>query len=61
MEAAIIPFTYSHTNLQSLAPGDAVNLEADILAKYVERLLESRRDAGSPAKLTVAGLMDQGF
>ena len=61
VQAAIIPFTYSHTNLQSLAPGDAVNLEADILAKYVERLLESRRDAGSPATLTVAGLVDQGF
>ena len=34
VEAAIIPFTYANTNLQSLVPGSAVNLEADILAKY---------------------------
>jgi riboflavin synthase len=40
-EVAIIPFTYANTNLQALVAGDAVNLEADILAKYVEKLLDS--------------------
>ena len=35
----IIPHTRRHTNLQSAAGGDAVNLEFDILAKYVERML----------------------
>jgi riboflavin synthase len=60
VEAAIIPFTYSHTNLQSLAPGDAVNLEADILAKYIERLLDSRK-VSAPSKLTVARLVEEGF
>jgi len=60
IEAAIIPFTHANTNLQTLAPGDAVNLEADILAKYVERLLDSRR-APAPSKLTVARLIEQGF
>ncbi len=44
---AIIPFTYEETNVRSLAAGDAVNLEVDILAKYVESLL-AQRDA-SPA------------
>ncbi len=39
---AIIPYTYAHTNIRALAQGDAVNLEADVLAKYVERLLEAR-------------------
>jgi riboflavin synthase len=39
---AIIPFTLAHTNLGGLAVGDGVNLEADVIAKYVERLLESR-------------------
>jgi riboflavin synthase len=39
---AIIPYTYAHTNISSLAAGNAVNLEADVLAKYVERLLEAR-------------------
>jgi riboflavin synthase len=62
-EAAIIPFTYSNTNLQSLVPGDAVNLEADILAKYVERLLNSRNGASATAKkkFSVADLIEQGF
>lgn len=61
VEAAIIPFTYTHTNLQSLAPGDAVNVEADILAKYVERLLDSRQATAAPSRLTVARLAEEGF
>jgi len=36
---ALIPHTLAATTLGGLAPGDAVNLEADVLAKYVERLL----------------------
>lgn len=61
VEAAIIPFTYAHTNLQSVRVGDAVNLEADILAKYVERILEVRRPATAESTLTVERLMEQGF
>jgi riboflavin synthase len=61
VETAIIPFTYTHTNLQSLGPGDAVNLEADILAKYVERLLDSRQTTAAPSTLTVARLVEEGF
>lgn len=38
-EIAVIPKTWEVTNLHSLSPGDAVNLEADVIAKYVERLL----------------------
>jgi riboflavin synthase len=38
--AALIPLTLSATNLAGLRPGDAVNLEMDVLAKYVERLLQ---------------------
>ncbi|MBB6610256.1 riboflavin synthase [Pontibacter sp. Tf4] len=37
---AIIPFTYEHTNLHSVKPGDKVNLEFDIIGKYVARLLK---------------------
>ena len=36
---ALIPHTLAETTLGALAPGDEVNLEADVLAKYVERLL----------------------
>jgi riboflavin synthase len=37
---SILPQTRRATNLQNLAPGDRVNLEADVIGKYVERLLE---------------------
>ena len=60
VEAAIIPFTYANTNLQALRVGDAVNLEADILAKYLERMLETRRTAAS-STLTVERLVQEGF
>jgi riboflavin synthase len=39
---ALIPHTLAATTLSELKPGDAVNLEADVLAKYVERLLPRR-------------------
>jgi len=39
---AVIPYTWEHTVLGSKALGDPVNLEVDILAKYVERLLPER-------------------
>jgi riboflavin synthase len=36
---AIIPYTYQHTNFNSLIEGDPVNLEFDIIGKYVKKLL----------------------
>ena len=39
---SVVPFTMQNTNLHERTVGDRVNLEADILAKYVESLLESR-------------------
>jgi riboflavin synthase len=39
---ALIPYTLERTNLGDAAPGGHVNLEADLIAKYVERLLASR-------------------
>ena len=41
-EVAIIPKTLQVTNLYHLKPGDAVNLEVDVIGKYVERLLKFR-------------------
>ena len=38
---ALVPHTLGETTLSALEPGDAANLEADVLAKYVERLLPS--------------------
>lgn len=41
-EIAIIPKTWEVTNLSHLKPGDGVNLEVDVIGKYVERLLAFR-------------------
>ena len=61
-EVAVIPYTYEHTNIRDRKPGDAVNLEGDILGKYVERYLEQRNFAASgDSQLTVARLLDEGF
>jgi len=60
VETAIIPFTYEHTNLSSLKIGDPVNVECDILAKYVERMVQARRES-APSRLSVAQLIEEGF
>ncbi|MGA8870759.1 MAG: riboflavin synthase [Candidatus Acidiferrales bacterium] len=59
-DIAVIPFTYEHTNVRAMAPNDAVNLEVDILAKYVESLLETRKGRAE-SHLTISGLIEQGF
>jgi riboflavin synthase len=55
---AIIPHTVEMTNLNSLKPGDPVNLEADLIAKYVEKMMTNEPAEGS---LTVEELVRQGF
>ena len=37
---AIIPFTFEHTNFRNIKVGDRVNLEFDIIGKYIARLAE---------------------
>jgi riboflavin synthase len=66
IQIAVIPYTYEHTNLRDRKPGDAVNLEVDILGKYVERYLalrgeESAAREKSPMPLTLAQLREEGF
>jgi riboflavin synthase len=58
---AVIPYTYEHTNIRDRKPGDAVNLEGDVLGKYVERHLAARTAATDQATLTVARLTEEGF
>lgn len=41
-DIALIPKTWAMTNLSTLKPGDPVNLEADVIAKYVERMIQER-------------------
>ena len=59
-EFAIIPHTYANTNLSQLTVADAVNLECDILAKYVESLLKGGVHP-VPGRLTIEKLIEQGF
>ncbi|WP_257667505.1 riboflavin synthase [Parapedobacter tibetensis] len=40
---AIIPYSFENTNLKHVKPGDTVNLEFDIIGKYVSRIMELRR------------------
>ena len=46
-EVALIPHTVAHTAFGSTAVGDAVNLEVDLVARYVERLLSAREGEGA--------------
>jgi riboflavin synthase len=67
VEIAIIPHTYEQTNLRELRAGARLNLEVDILAKYVEKLTQKAlattpvTNPTSAAALQVAGLVRRGF
>jgi riboflavin synthase len=63
---AIIPHTYENTGLGDLRPGDPVNVECDVLAKYAEKLLASfqpasDRPSGTASSVTLERLMEEGF
>jgi riboflavin synthase len=60
-EVAVIPYTYEHTNIKTKKIGAAVNLEGDILGKYVQRYLEARSRARATSNLTLEKLVQQGF
>jgi len=55
---AIIPHTAEMTNLRSLKPGDPVNLEVDMIAKYVEKMMKGESEGGG---ISVERLVGQGF
>jgi riboflavin synthase len=55
---AIIPHTVKMTNLKSLKPGDPINLEVDLVAKYVEKMI---RGESANSSLTVERLAREGF
>lgn len=57
-EVSVIPFTLDNTNMDALAAGDTVNLETDLIGKYVRRYLESGPGGSS---LTMDKLRDAGF
>ena len=59
-EVAIIPHTWRETSLRDLKKGDRVNLEVDVLAKYVERLMVAR-DEPAASNLTLEYLIERGY
>jgi len=60
-EIAVIPFTYEHTNIRDRKPADVVNLEADILGKYIEQHLEARANRAAKTPISLQSLVAQGF
>lgn len=74
-KVAVIPHTYDRTNLHSLTPGSLVNLEGDILGKYIEKFLRfgsgsslaeapTREETAAPASwdnITPAFLAEHGY
>ncbi len=58
VRVAIIPHTAEMTNLSSLKAGDPVNLEVDVVAKYVEKMMAGSKTAGT---ITVEKLVRAGF
>ncbi|HEY0428794.1 MAG TPA: riboflavin synthase [Pyrinomonadaceae bacterium] len=60
-EIALIPKTWELTNLSSLKSGDEVNLEVDVIAKYVERILLYGRRTPPSEEITMEKLAKLGF
>jgi riboflavin synthase alpha subunit len=60
VETVIIPFMHKHMKLSSLKLGAAANVECDVLAKYVERLMEARQET-PVSRLTVGRLVEEGI
>lgn len=60
-EVSIIPHTFINTILKNKKIGDVVNLETDILAKYVENILSSRTIKNNESKITEEWLLSKGF
>jgi len=58
VRVAIIPHTAEMTNLKSLRPGDPVNLEVDVIAKYVEKMIGPR---AAESAITIEKLVRAGF
>jgi riboflavin synthase len=61
VQVAVVPYTYEHTNIRHRKPGDAVNLEFDILGKYVQRYLNAQGAVASASRFNIPQLVEEGF
>ena len=60
-EVALIPHTYENTNLKKLKIGDFVNVETDMLGRYVEKLLSAKDNVESKNHISMDFLKENGF
>ena len=60
-QVSIIPHTQTHTILADKDVGSVVNLETDIIGKYVEKLLQPKEPEKQESKITMEFLMEHGF
>jgi riboflavin synthase len=60
-QVAVIPHTLENTNLNTRRVRDLVNLECDVLAKYVESILKQRPELKKEPALTIESLKEQGY
>jgi riboflavin synthase len=58
---SIIPHTLAMTTLGALKEGDQVNIEVDMIGKYVEKMLANRSAGGLPSRINPAFLAEHGF
>lgn len=65
---AIIPHTYENTSLSDLKPGSPINIECDVLAKYIEKLLSplpmphaAEKEPAKQSSITLERLLQEGF
>jgi riboflavin synthase len=58
---AIIPHTLQHTNLSQVRAGSRVNLEVDVLARYVERLMSAGSSGQAAGGLSLESLRNLGY
>lgn len=57
---ALVPYTLAHTIASDYAPGRRVNLEVDLLARYLERLLDARAEQASGITLAPSAPVTEG-
>ena len=60
-ETAIIPHTFQNTNLSSLKENDKVNIEIDMMAKYIEKYVENSFKSKHNSTITESFLKEHGF
>ena len=61
LAVSVIPHTGNETTLLTKKPGDLVNLEVDLVGKYVEKLLQPRVFGDKPSNITATFLAEHGF